>query len=95
MEKILDNIVTSTHDIKISDRSQIYMTGIKKITSFDNEEFLMDTNLGILLLKGEGLELVKLDTHDGDVSIKGKVNSIAYAESRESGKESIISKLFK
>ena len=64
MEKIIDSIVTSTHDIKISDRSQIYMTGIKKITSFDNEEFLMDTNLGILLLKGEGLELVKLDTHD-------------------------------
>lgn len=95
MEKIIDNIVTSTHDIKISDRSQIYMTGIKKITSFDNEEFLMDTNLGILLLKGEGLELVKLDTHDGNVSIKGKVNSIAYTESRESGKESIISKLFK
>lgn len=95
MEKILDSIVTSTHDVKISDRSQLYMTGIKKIDSFDNEEFLMDTALGTLLLKGEGLELVKLDTHDGNVSIKGKINSIAYSDGKKADGENIFSKLFK
>lgn len=95
MEKILDSIVTSTHDVKISDRGQLYMTGIKKIDSFDNEEFLMDTALGTLLLKGEGLELVKLDTHDGNVSIKGKINSIAYSDGKKSDGENIFSKLFK
>lgn len=95
MEKILDSIVTSTHDVKISDRSQLYMTGVKKIDSFDNEEFLMDTALGTLLLKGEGLELVKLDTHDGNVSIKGKINSIAYSDGKKADGENIFSKLFK
>ena len=96
MEKILDSIVTSTHDVKISDRSQLYMTGIKKIDSFDNEEFLMDTALGTLLLKGEGLELVKLDTHDGNVSIKGKIISFTYLDGEgKQDKESFFTKLFK
>lgn len=95
MEKIIDNMVTSTHDLKISDRSQLIMSGVKRIISFDNEEFLMDTTLGSLLLKGESLELVKLDTHDGNVSIKGKVNSIAYSDGKKSDGESIFTKLFK
>lgn len=95
MEKIIDNMVTSTHDVKISDRGQILMSGVKKIISFDNEEFLMDTTLGGLLLKGESLELVKLDTHDGNVSIKGKINSIAYSDGKKNNNESLITKLFK
>lgn len=95
MEKLIENIVTSTHDLKISDRSQLIMSGVKKIVSFDNEEFLIDTSLGTLLLKGEALEILKLDTHDGNVSIKGKVNSIAYSDGKKSDGESILSKLFK
>ena len=44
----------------------------------------------------EQLELVKLDTHDGNVKIKGKVNSIIYLESHKKEKEeSILTKLFK
>ncbi|MGM9834630.1 MAG: sporulation protein YabP [Bacilli bacterium] len=95
MDKILDNIVTSSHDLKISDRSQIHMTGIKRIVSFDNEEFLMDSSLGTLLLKGEGLEIIRLDTHDGNVSIKGKINSIAYTDGKKGENDSLLSKLFK
>ena len=95
MEKIIDNMVTSTHDVKISDRGQILMSGVKKIISFDNEEFLMDTTLGGLLLKGESLELVKLDTHDGCVSIKGIINSMVYDDAKKKDGESLIGKLFK
>ena len=52
--------------------------------------------MGMILLKGEGLEIIKLDTHDGNVKIKGKLNSFAYIENIKKGKEeSLISKLFK
>lgn len=96
MDKVIEEIVTSNHEVKIMDRRQIYLTGVKKITSFDNEEFLMETSMGILLLKGEGLEIIKLDTHDGNVRIKGKINSFNYLENREKVKEeSIFAKLFK
>ena len=85
-----------THEVKITDRSIMSFTGIKKIERFDNEEFLMHSSMGIILLKGEKLEIIKLDTHDGNVKIKGKINSINYLESiKKSKEESLITKLFK
>ena len=84
------------HEVKITDRSIINLTGINKITSFDDQEFLMESNMGIIVLKGEGLEIIKLDTHDGNVKIKGKLISFAYIDNLKKQKEeSLISKLFK
>jgi len=91
-----DNVLIGNHEVKMTDRKTILLTGIKKIVSFDNEEFLMESNMGVILLKGENLELIKLDTGDGNVKIKGKINSLNYVEGKEKNKEdSLISKLFK
>ncbi len=96
MESILDTTSYGSHEIKITDRSIISLSGINKISSFDDQEFLMESTMGIILLKGEGLEIVKLDTHDGNVKIKGKLISFAYIENVKKGKEeSLLSKLFK
>ena len=92
----MENVLDSTkHEIKVIDRGLIYLTGIDKIISFDSEEFLMESVMGIILLKGEGLEIVKLDTHDGVVSIKGVVNSFIYDDGKKKDNESFIGKLFK
>lgn len=90
------NTSYGNHEIKVVDRSIISLSGINKISSFDEEEFLMESNMGIILLKGEGLEIVKLDTHDGNVKIKGKLISLAYLENiKKTKEESLLSKLFK
>lgn len=97
MEQAIDlNNSYGSHEIKIVDRSVMSFSGIKKINSFDNEEFLMESNMGMVLLKGEKLEIIKLDTHEGNVKIKGKINSFTYIESVKKNKEeSLIAKLFK
>lgn len=96
MDKILENISTVSHQISISERKQILLTGIKKINSFDEEEFIMESTMGIIVLKGNELEIIKLDTHDGNVSIKGHIDSITYMEDMKRGKnEGFIAKLFK
>ena len=52
--------------------------------------------MGNLTLKGEELEIIKLDTYQENVSIKGKVDSITYTEGDNKEKESgFFSKLFK
>ena len=56
----------------------------------------METSMGNLTLKGEGLEIIKLDTYQGNVSIKGKANSISYSEDFNKEKNNgIFNKLFK
>lgn len=83
-------------EVKIVDRGSISLNGVNKIVSFDDEEFLMETVMGNLRILGSGLELLKLDTMDGNVKIKGKINSFMYIDGKTKNKEdSILSKLFK
>jgi sporulation protein YabP len=88
---------TLGHTITISERKSVVISGIKKIESFDNEEFLMETNMGYIILKGADLEIIKLDTYQGTVSIKGKVNSMTYVENlnKKTKEDSVFNKLFK
>ncbi len=96
MERNEDIISFDSHELKLVDRREISLTGIKKITSFDSEEFLLESKMGIILIKGSNLEIMKLDTHDGNVKIKGKINGFNYLDSKDKTKEeSIIAKLFK
>lgn len=91
-----DIITNYNHNITISERKNIVITGVKKIDSFDDEEFLLETTMGFLIVKGKGLEIIKLDTYQGNVSIKGTVNNINYLENNKKEKEeNVFSKLFK
>ena len=81
-------------EIKVNDRKRASFTGIKKLVSFNKEEFVMESSLGGLILKGDNLEIVKLDINEGLLSIKGCVDSISYSNSSKV-KESVIARLFK
>lgn len=91
------DIVSSNHNISISQRKNINISGVKKIENFDESEFLLETSMGYMLIKGSSLEIIKLDTYQGDVSIKGKIDSLSYMEStkKQEKSESVFSKLFK
>ena len=93
-----ETINVGNHSISINERKNIIITGVKKIDSFDDEEFLLETNMGYIIIKGTNLEIIKLDTYQGNISIKGKINSLNYVENlnkKESKEDSIIGKLFK
>ena len=96
MEKKEFEFTSYNHGITITERKTLLVSGVKKIENFDDEEFLMETTMGMLSVKGEDLELIKLDTMQGNVSIKGKINSIDYNEETKSKeKEGIFNRLFK
>lgn len=94
MEK---DILTSNHNVSITGRKNIIISGVKKIENFDENEFLLETVMGFMNIKGSDLEIVKLDTFQGDVTIKGKIDSLIYLESskKKNKEDSIFSKLFK
>lgn len=95
MDKDIVNV--GNHSISINERKNIVITGVKKIDSFDDEEFLLETSMGYIVIKGSELEIIKLDTYQGNVSIKGKINSLSYMENlnKKEKEDSIIGKLFK
>ena len=96
MDKIEEISSTSNHGLSLTDRKSLLLYGVKKIENFDNEEFIMETNMGMLTVKGENLELIKLDTQQGNISIKGNVDSLEYSkEKKNNNQQSLISRLFK
>ncbi len=96
MNKETDKLESLNHKINITDRQNIQISGIVKIDSFDNEEFLLETTAGPLGIKGKDLEIIKLDTYEGTIMIKGVIDAFSYFDSSKSKKEnSVISRLFK
>lgn len=97
MDKVKDIEASFNHGISLAERKNVVVTGVKKIESFDNEEFLMDTTLGFLTIKGSELEIIKLDTYQGNVSIKGKIDSLMYTDNVavKNKDDSFLGKLFK
>ena len=52
---------TPYHNVYLKDRKNIELTGVKNIESFDSLEFLIETSLGFLNIKGSDLSLTRLD----------------------------------
>ena len=89
---------THTHSVSIVDRNVINITGVIKVENFDKTEFLIESSLGFINIKGEKLEMIKLDTLDSNIRNKGKIDSMIYLENvkpKKGKEESVISRLFK
>lgn len=97
MDKQDNTISTYNHSIQLLERKNLVISGVKKIDNFDNKQFIIETIQGYMIIKGEGLELLKLDTIQGNVSIKGLVNSINYVEdgNKKDKEDSIFNRLFR
>ena len=97
MDKVQDMNNSFNHGLTITERKNLIISGVKKIESFDNEEFLMETTLGFLFIKCSEVEIIKLDTYQGNVSIKGRVDSLMYLDEnlKKDKDSSLLNKLFK
>lgn len=97
MEKQETAMGNFTHGVSLVERKNLVITGVKKIENFDTEQFLLETSMGFILVKGSELELIKLDTLQGNVSIRGLVSGINYLEDggKKSKENGIFNRLFK
>lgn len=84
------------HYLKINNRKNLEITGVKEVDSFDNEEFLLETVMGYLIIRGQNLQLKNLDVGEGLVTIKGKVYEMSYVDEQQQGKaKGFFSKLIR
>jgi sporulation protein YabP len=84
------------HDVIMRGRKLLEITGVKQVESFDNEEFLLETSMGFLAIKGQNLQMKNLDVEKGIVSIKGKIYDLVYLDEHHGEKaKGFFSKLFR
>ena len=61
------------------------------------ESILLETELGMLLIKGHDLHVNRLTLEKGEIDIEGRIDSLTYSDIKSTGKqaESILGRLFK
>lgn len=93
----LNNLNRKTHKVLMNNRRNINITGVNDVLSFDVKEVLLETELGMLMLKGEDLHVSRLMLDKGEVDVEGKIDSLTYSENNSFSKksESLLAKLFK
>ena len=85
------------HRLTIQDRKLAGITGVSDCVSFDENEVVLDTDMGLLTIRGKDLHVNRLTLAKGEVDLEGTVESFVYSSNealRRSG-ESIFTRLFK
>lgn len=90
--------LNSFQNIVLENREKLNITGIVDVFSFDDQIIIIETELGLLTIKGENLKINKLSLDTSDFVVDGKISSLTYSEAGNTGtkkNKSILSKIFK
>ena len=80
----------------LENRGKLSISGVLDVLSFDDQVIMVETELGLLTIKGENLRITKLSIDTSEVIVEGNISYLAYSNKVvEKNKGSIISKIFK
>ena len=85
------------HRVVLQDRGSGSITGVCDVISFDENSVVLDTDKGLLTVKGNKLHVSRLTLDKGEVDLEGNIESLQYSSNeavRRAG-ESLFSRLFK
>lgn len=86
------------HQITMTNRNTMEVTGVVGVESFDSQEFLLQTECGYVGIRGQELHIKNLDLEQGRVSIEGHFLDVSYLDvhtPRAEKAKSVLGRLFK
>lgn len=92
-----ERLSAKAHRLTVNGRRNGSITGVVDVLSFDLTEILLETEQGMLMIKGSDLHVNRLTLEKGEVDVEGKIDSLTYSDSAGYGNTgaSILSRLFK
>ncbi len=96
----IGNNSANKHQMMVRNRESLDITGVKKIESLNQDEFILETVMGYMSVLGEGLEMKSVNIDKGEMSIQGYVTCIEYFDDNNSPvtpkkEKTFLSKIFK
>ena len=85
------------HKINLMNRRTGSISGVSDVISFDISEVLLETELGMLQIKGADLHVNRLSLEKGEIDLEGRIDSVQYSEISDfkKGGESLLNRLFR
>lgn len=85
------------HKVIMENRSSSSITGIRDVVSFNENQVVLDTDMGLLTIKGKDLHVSRLTVEKGEADVDGTIDSLVYSsnEALRKSAESWFVRLFK
>lgn len=90
--------ITNTNIVQnliLENRGKLSISGVRDVLSFDDQIVMVDTELGLLTVKGENIRINKLSLDTAEVIIEGEISTLIYSQTKQEKTGSILSKIFK
>ena len=92
-KSINTNIV---QNLVLENRNRLNISGVLDVLSFDDQIIIVETELGMLTVKGDNLRINKLSIDTSEVIVEGEIISLAYSnKDLDKKNESFLGKIFK
>ena len=93
----MEERIMKNHKISLFNRNSGIISGVREVISFDPNEIILDTEQGMLMVKGTDLHVNRLSVEKGEVDLSGNIDSIAYSSAAPTGKQGdgFLAKLFR
>ena len=93
----LKKATNTFQNVVLENREKLNVTGIVDVLSLDDQIIIIETELGLLTIKGEDLKINKLSIDTSDFIVEGRINSLLYSNTDTGMPKSknILSKIFK
>jgi sporulation protein YabP len=94
MEEIIQS---GAHKALLSNRKNGNFTGILDVLSFDVSQILLETEMGMLSVRGKDLHVNRLNLEKGEVDLDGLISSLEYSDVPKPGEKAagVLGRLFK
>ena len=88
---------TRAHRVSMTNRRSCTVNGVNDVLSFVLHEILLETEQGMLMIKGDELHVSRLTLEKGEVDIDGRIDSFTYSDAAGGGQksESLLTRLFR
>ncbi len=74
-------ITNVIQNIILENREKLNVSGVLDVLSFDDQIIIVETELGLLTIKGENLKINKLNIDTSEVTLDGMISSLSYSNS--------------
>lgn len=82
------------HRVVLEERGSLSVSGVEEVERFDENEIVMATVRGTLVIRGSGLHIEKLSLDGGELKVEGNVDSLSYEDDGGRERQSFLARLF-
>lgn len=69
---------SSRHQLTLKGREFLAVEGVANVESFDDQEVVVETDQGRMLVRGSDLSITELNLETGSLAVTGFITSLAY-----------------